>query len=247
MRRQPPRGAYIRSATTPGAPLFHTLVSSVTCLRAWQADYLVTSSGGLVSAWADIKNGFAASQATGSKQPILGTGVNSRPKITFDGVDDVLIDSVLDLPAPGTTPIFAWGIINQITWAASKAVWGAGSVGSVAQITGLTSTPNLVSYAGVATGPLNNGAALGSPVRVEQFHNNNTTDYLKLGSVSVTGVNTGNGNPAASWNLGAALNASSFGNFDIYACLVFSGKPSGAELSALDAAVTSWYGGLVGV
>lgn len=202
---------------------------------------------GTVSNWADQQNLTNAAQATGSKQPLIIPGLNGHAGFAFDGVDDLLGEATLDLPPPGTTPTFIWGVFTQKAWKAAGGAFAAGPTLATIQIGGTGVTPQNKIYNGTA-GPANAGAVLGSPVRFEALWNNATTDYLKLGATTATGTNTGNSNPAANFFIGGVTNlAANSGTFDFYALLIFNAKPSAGELAALSSAVTTFYGGLVGV
>jgi hypothetical protein len=72
----------------------------------------VTQSGGLVSAWADIVGARSYAQATGSSKPAYSTtSFNSRPGITYDGVDDELTLGSSPYPLSGAFEI--WGLVEQ--------------------------------------------------------------------------------------------------------------------------------------
>lgn len=73
-------------------------------LAAWDAGSGVTQSGGLVSSWASSVGGYALAQATGSLKPAYNaTGVNGRPSIDFDGVDDFLNYEACPFPVSAAT------------------------------------------------------------------------------------------------------------------------------------------------
>jgi hypothetical protein len=63
-------------------------------VACWDArDVVGVGDGGAVSSWPDSSgNGWAAAQATGSKQPTWHrAGINGMPAVKFDGVDDLLV------------------------------------------------------------------------------------------------------------------------------------------------------------
>lgn len=238
-------GTYIQSNVATAASVVLTGAATGITL-AFPAGAYVTDNVyvGTCSGWTDQKSLAAATQATAANQPALGIGLLNRPKLTGDGVNDILREATLDLPAAGTTNTFVWGIIKQITWTASRGVWSSGTTLATNELGAGSTTPALISYCGTVSAD-NTAATLGTLLRSEQFFSNTTADYLKLGATTVTGVNTGNLNPAAGWNLFSATNgAANCGNFEVYACLIFAGKPSAGELAALSAAAAAMYPGV---
>lgn len=223
----------------------HRLVTSVTCLRAWQTDFGTphNDGSGKCDSWTDRKNSTTATNATSTKRPaIVGAKIGVRTALQFDGVDDVLVETTLDPPAPATTNTFVWGVFTQRAWQASG-TYCSGAAGQMS-VFGHTSSPNMAAF-NSTIGPDNSGAAVGVPTRIELRYSGSTSDYLKLGATSVTGTSLGNTNPAAGWNIGAATSASvNPGAVDVYACLVFSGVPNAAELLALSQAAAQMYNGV---
>lgn len=226
------------AAPPPSTPA--TIMGANTLLWV-RADLGVTLGVG-VSAWADQSgNGRDLTQSTGASQPAYTASdatLGNLPSITFDGADDYLANAAYNRPAPGTTPTFAWGVFKLATWTSGRHIFGRNSAGTLRVMMGGAS-PQLRGENGV-NGALNGAATLGSWFRFECLFNNSTTDYLKIGGTSATGINCGNGartglNLAA---LGTALPANvvfaEFCEFDIL--------PSGGQLAALDAYVVARYG-----
>jgi len=80
---------------------------------------------------------------------------------------------------------------------------------------------------------------------MEAHFTNSVADYLKIGATSVTGTNCGV-TAVTAYQLGASGISASNANVGWAEFLICNGKPSGAELTALDSYVTSRYGaGLV--
>lgn len=82
-------------------------------LRYWldaEAGNTLTTSGGLVSAWADRKGGtVAAVQGTSGFRPTYSaTGLNGRPAVVFDGTDDYLQSAAIAAIPSGTDTVEAW-------------------------------------------------------------------------------------------------------------------------------------------
>lgn len=83
----------------------------------WDAEEAstVSLSGSAVTSWASVINAYAAVQGVGASRPIYSaTSFNSRPGLTFDGADDLLIYVGQPFPS-GTTPSEIWGLIDVTT------------------------------------------------------------------------------------------------------------------------------------
>jgi len=212
------------------------------------ADLGVTIATG-VSHWVDrTANAFDAVQATTTAQPALqSAALNGRNTILADGVDDRLVVGTMDLPAPGTTPTWFWGVFNEPTDLGSATLFGGGS-----------STLMRIFRSSLTQMRCSNGVSGTQVTRVVNtwyrfealFANSATSDYLKIGSTdSGVGTATGNNNPAAgAFTLFAQQTAgNSPGNFNL-ACLgAWSGNPTAAEKALLSAWVTGYYGASVNV
>jgi len=222
--------------------LFHQLVTSVPVLQAVQANVGVSLNGAGVSFWADQSGkGKHYSQSTVASQPLYNpTGVNGRPTITFDGVDDFLTSS-LQLDLPGTKPTFLWLAFRQITWTNNDRIVGDGTNPNIMLLFQSTGSPGINIYNSFSP-TVNIGATIGSWVRVEALFGNATTDYLKAGASTQTGTATGNSPPSGIQEIGRATSSSLCSNIEVIAVLYFSGLPTTAELAALSAAAVT-YGG----
>lgn len=243
-RRPDTRFTRGRMAGLP-ATAFHRLVSSVSVIGSWQSDLGVTLGTG-VSAWADqTGNGYTLSQAAGGQQPAYNaTGLNGKPTITFDGTDDFMSNASLDLPA---APYFYWMVFSAVSWTVNDTLLASGSNG-VGQVLQRGSTPQIgACNNGVSGAYFNTGAVLGSWYRMRVSFTNSTSDYIRIGSTNTTGTNMGTAASAAGFNLGKNTSAANYANISVAALMVLGGTPSAAELSALDAAVTRFYGASVGV
>ena len=91
-------------------------------LIAWwdaEATGTVTESGGAVSDWATVKGGSTVSQATAGFKPVYSaTSFNSRPGITFDGIDDYLTVENIDSLPSGALGCEMWAACDQTVLAA---------------------------------------------------------------------------------------------------------------------------------
>lgn len=197
---------------------------------------------GTCSTWTDVKNSVGATQATAANQPRILSDVAGRLSLSFDGSNDVLNDTTLDLPAPSTTNTFVWGVFRQRAWSAGLGPFAAAQTVGQMSFSQITASPDLNLTLGI-NGPVNAGAVLNTLVRYEGLWSNSTSDYIKLAATTVSGTNVGNTNPAAGYLLGGRTTTAS-SSFDLLAHGVFQGKPSAAELTALTNAASAMYPGV---
>lgn len=93
-----------------------TPLSLGAALLAWwdaEATSSLILAGSAITSWADVKGGYALTQATGSMRPTYASNsLNARPAATFDGVDDYL--SMESAPFPiGAVGSEIWSLVNQ--------------------------------------------------------------------------------------------------------------------------------------
>ncbi len=209
----------------------------------------VILNGSNVSTFVDQSgNGRDMVQATPTNQPAYSAtgGPNSKPCITFDGVDNYLARALLNLPAPATTPAFFWLVFRQKSWTASDRIFGAGTANNTMVLAQNTTTPGLRMINTTSVNQ-NGGAVLDTWVRGEVLFTGSTSDRIKLAATNVTGASAGNTDPAANFALGCDGAATIFGHFELCELMIMSAEPSGAQLTGLDAYVTTRYAGAVSV
>ena len=252
-----PSGAAINALVSPqyqtqpdgGTPL-SILGGPSTVLQWVRSDLGITLNGSTVSAWADQSgNGNDYSQGTAAKQPTYNAtgGANNTPYLLFDGTDDELIDSGLNLPAPGTTPTYIWAVIYQVIWTLNRVVLGHNVTDGVNDhlVFQSAATPN-ISLNNATTAEENAGLAVVTWGRLEAGFTNSTSDFLKLIATNVTGTNAGN-NASTGRRIAKSANTGlGFGNLRVAELLYANRIPSAAERTSLDAYCTARYGaGLV--
>jgi hypothetical protein len=215
-----------------------------TSLKMWhRADDLAP---GAVGSWLDrTTNHNDFSQGTTANKPTASAsgGPNSTAEVTFDGVNDYLANTTLDFPAPGTQPYYLWLILKQITWTNGRRICEAPDFGVAAVILAQDIATPQITMDNNVTANNNAGSTIGSYTRLEAQFTNSTSDYLKIGSTTVTGSNAGNSNPTAvGVNMAADKLGTSNGNISIAEWLVVFGTPSAAQRAQLDAYAAARYG-----
>jgi len=99
---------------------FNPLKLGTDLIAYWDArrlDLMTLGAGKAVSSWNDIVAGYAATQGTGSSQPIYSaTSFGGDPGVAFDGIDDNLTATAAGLLAalPGAAaPSEIWLLMQQ--------------------------------------------------------------------------------------------------------------------------------------
>lgn len=230
-----------------GDLLFNLVSGGV--LRCWQGDFGADDAGGgACDSWTDVFASVAA-VAAGTAQPtIVLVGKHLFLDFNGDGANtNVLRDGTLDLPGPTVgTPTFVYAIIEQRAWEPNGGVFSAGA-SALMSVGDLTSSPNMAQSHNVS-GPLNNGATLGALVRLQAYFSNTPSDFLKLGSVVVSGTALGPSNPAPGFNIGSYFaNSAGVASFAgrIGVMMVTNVLPSNTELTNLDSCCAAMYPGLI--
>lgn len=128
-------------------------------LGFWDAERadLITRPGGAVSSWKDAVAGYDLAQAVGGAQPSYNaTGFNSRPVVTFDGVDDFL--NLESVPFPtGANAAEIWVLGDQTALAADTGDRTAFTYGGAGATTRVANYRRVVSGANRAAGAVGNG------------------------------------------------------------------------------------------
>jgi hypothetical protein len=129
-------------------------------------------------------NGKHATQSTGSLQPIITVGLNGKPGLLFDGVDDYMTSTVGSLISGPYLEIVVAKYKSSITNANALLGSDAGYAGTIYQNTGST----CVQYAGTAA---NSQAFTTTLSRFAARFGNSIFDFLHIGATLVSGVNAG--------------------------------------------------------
>jgi hypothetical protein len=234
----------------PTDPLTH--IVSRTNLFFLVGDLGVTEAAGAMSAWANQGPTGAtgdATQGTGANQPTYTAGaLNGKAVAAADGSNDCMVFAGgLDIPDPdlvATWFLFVW---TADSWTISDSLFAANGTTAL-RLRQDPTTPNM-NMNNAVTGPNNSGAVLTTWVRGEALFNNAITDYLKLGATSVTGTATGGNNPAVNvFTLFAHTTAAAGAINGKLACIgAWNGDPTPGEKALVNAWVTGYYGGSVGV
>jgi hypothetical protein len=120
----------------------------------------VTQNATLVSAWADSVSPGSRSfaQATGTLKPVYNaTGLNSRPSIIYDGIDDETTLASVPYPTSGAFEI--WALVKQDALAADATVRNDHRLGQRLGATTLNFRRNVVSGVNRAQAAVGNGTS----------------------------------------------------------------------------------------
>jgi hypothetical protein len=132
------------------------------------------------------------SQATGSLQPVISTGLNGKPGILFSGLSASAqcLDSALNLPAPGTTP-WTCILVMRMTIHANDAIICSQPTQNGGLIYVNPGNTGLSIYDGTVVASGTN--TLASWSRLRAYFSHSTADALKVGSsADLTGSDCGN-------------------------------------------------------
>lgn len=234
------KGVAASGPAPPSTPI--TIVTSLTAVLWCRDTYVEAGGAGTgVTQWTDLSPNGRHGTAAGAATPALSLsgGPNSTPLITFDGVDDILTFTTWNPPAPGTTPIFIWAVVRSVSQTSSDMFWG-GQTGTTLCLIQLA-TAGQVRLTNGTSGPTNANMTLGTSRRVEASYTNSIADYLKVGSVSVTGTATGNTDPTG-FAVGARVTAN-FGNVAFSEIAIWTGGvPTAGEITGLNNYASTRYG-----
>lgn len=224
------------TAVTPSIGVPVALTGAATGLSStWAAGASVTNDtwSATCAALADqTANGNNYSQATASKQSIIGLDASGNLELVFARTRSCSFTSALAIAAPGTAKFSVWSVWRQDTWNTNDVPF-AFSAGSGVTQQGVT--PQIGVFNGAAS-PSNGGAVLGSWIETEIEMQNTAADSVKLGLTTVTGVV---GNLAVAGAQIATLAGGRFADMRLRALVYAPGTPNWA---AIRAAVPLKYG-----
>lgn len=167
---------------------------------AWAAGTSVTNNSwkATCAALADqTANGNAHAQATASLQPVVTVGLNGKPGLLFDGVDDLLDAATLNLPAPSVTPWSAFLVFRLASFTAfanPRILSGISSSVDILFGNGSAGGSNIFASGFGPTSPKPSSNAI--YYALDFSFTNSTADYLRVGnSAAVTGVSSGSSAP----------------------------------------------------
>lgn len=206
-----------------------------------QGELGITTATG-VSGWAAQLGGTTldASQGTGGQQPVyaaLDSTIWSRSTVRGDGSNDVL-NTAWNPPAPGTTPTWVRTVMSRNADAASATLFASSGTSFI-----LYRDTSTTMRAFNTTNTSQITVALTTWFRTETLFNNATTDYLKIGATSVTGVNTGNTDPAGFRFFASTSAGATPGNYSLQKVLVLNAAPTALQKAILDEMDRRYYNG----
>ncbi len=124
--------------------------------------------------------------ATANRQPVVTTGLNGCPGLSFDAVNDYMSSSC-NLPVPGTTAWIGLHVLRRPTTNAGfTRIMGDGADSTRLLATGATSIMNDIQN---VTGPVGSGLPTNAWGVIEYRCGNSATDYIRCGSgAAVSGL-----------------------------------------------------------
>lgn len=236
-------------AITPPISRFDQLVSSVTVLQSVQQDLGITLATG-VATWADQSgNGKDFTQPTAGLQPAYGAvTLNGLSVLSFTAASNHQLVSSLVTPLPGTTPTYVCFVARQNAWVGNGGILGDTQTGAIyPRIVHQTGgSPAIAAYSGVSR---NNGnMTLGSWFFVQVYWSNSVADQIDVSTFNTSGISMGNVGVSTGRTIGKYAGTGGVStSFDMAMCMHCSGFPSGPELTAIRALITSKYGAGVAV
>lgn len=219
-------------------------LSTVQIVEWWRGDLGVDL--GSTYRWTGQFGGTVALQATAANQPAYvasSTVFNGKPCFTGDGVNDTLGVASFVTPAPGTTARYYWIICSLGNAAPATSGVILGSSGFCQDFFQPSGGLSCAIQNG-ATGPSNTGfAAINVAKRCEAYFSNTVSDFLKIGSTNVTGVNTLNNSSTGIGMFAVGTAApSNFWAGSIAEIIITNGLPSNGERASLDTYANTLYG-----
>jgi hypothetical protein len=218
-----------------------TIITSVPLTAWWRGDTVV-QSGSLVSQWTDKKTSGTNHllQATGSLQPIYTASdatLNNQPTLTGDGVDDIMNCAGITI---GAAYWMCW-VVKQVGWSSQARIVSTGGGIGRNQIRQVGGSPQLYLDENPNSNGPNGGAPIGAWKRISQAQSNATTDFLKVGSVVVTGTALGRTTSGGSLTIFNQGSTGAPSNVALAEGIVTLGIPTVPEQTAIDAYLSARY------
>lgn len=233
----------IAAPSSPATPL---TIFGASVLQWCRSDLGITIGTG-VSAWADQSgNGNGYSQGTGGAQPTYAANdatLSNLPSLTFDGVDDALLNTTVNF---GAQPQVVILIAKLVTWVGSRVICCADSAASTVALIQNGASPQIRQINNTQTNT--NGGFGGTGVwgRVQAEFVGTTADRIQVISTSVTGNLSGT-LTGTGYRLGRQGGAATaYSNIAVAEVVLLNAVPSAGQNSQMDAYITARYGaGLV--
>lgn len=222
---------------------FASLISSVSVLQYLRSDLGLGVTGSVVNSWAD-QSGNSHNVSEGTSTVGIGgvtTGLNGHAGIASNGSTQFGKYTQFE-----TVPYWIWWVGRLLATPSAAAQLFGDNGGSAGNVTFATPSSNNL-Y-------INNGATLGPLlqttnqwIRGEALFANAGADYLKTGSSTSSVGSAGSTAGGGPRGIFARGGSGAPVQYELLARMVLSNAPTSGEKSALDAAVTSFYGGTVQV
>jgi len=187
--------------------------------------------------WADqTANGLNASNVVPATQPVITIGLNGKPGLLFDGINDVLRHAMI---ASGTNPLQMIVIGRLLNNASANQCFIGDAFDGTGAILCLGSGGNVIRmFNGVHANPVT-PASLLVPIRISATFTGSIADEMRAGSVSATGTSAGALHSIQQPGIGTDEAFSLYANAEIF-CVIRT--PPVASLAAFDSALNSAAG-----
>jgi len=181
-------------------------------------------------------NGMHFIQSTDASRPIVTPGLNGKPGLLFDGVNDFMTSNVNTLLTAFPFELLIVGRFLQPA-ASNQCLVGANALTMAV----FMNAPNQIrQYCGGGGNLLTFSS--NAPTRFAATFTDSAADRLQAGAAFSTGTNAGSNPPATAGSatlLGAFPITSGIGNIEIFAIII---TPPVASLAQFDAAINSAQG-----
>lgn len=200
-----------------------------------------------VSTWNDATaaNKDATTNSGAASPDYNATGLNGHGIVVFTKASGHYLEfDTWDPPAPGTTPIFFWGVFRPKSYTSGDNLYSCSST-TILRCR-MSATSNTIGAANPTAGPVVTFTP-NTWYRLENLFDN-ANDYCKVGNQTSTPAGTTGNNNGGNGTFRINTDAvTRFGDVD-WACIgAFNLNPTGPQKALADAWVTAYYGGSVGV
>jgi hypothetical protein len=225
--------------TGAGTGLTLNIATGTATASATQDTWTATCAG-----WADQSgNAHHYSQATPSKQPVIGVGMNGKIELIGTAAANTVLASAMALPAQTATPTYIYGIVRQDTWGLNLGIAGPTNAVFGVCLVQSPSTTTDIQQGGFGNAGGHAGITLGTWGRVRAWYTGSASNLFRYGATDSNGLFDSRGaDVATGYNLFARTSGASSANCRWMLFVATPNLPTAPQIAAIDAAVTTWAG-----